>query len=138
MPRADTGAARFGAAYTPRYRRPYAGRVGGSLDPRRYRRLRRRRRSVFVRIMADVRAYTQALQQVGVSFAQAAAAMVAVGDALAVEDARRVLWQAGLEDRIDELWPEVERLHRESVLTLPESAQQVASAVILAGLSCPR
>ena len=141
MPRADARAARFGTAYTPQYRRPYAGRVGGSLDPRRYRRLRRRRRSVFVRITANVRAFTRALQQVGVPFAQAAAAMVAmvaVGDALAVEDARRVLWQAGLEDRIDELWPEVERLHRESVLTLPESAQQVASAVILAGLSCPR
>ena len=44
------------------------------------------------------------------------------------------LWQAGLGDRMEELWPEVERLHREAGLTLPEAAQQVASVAVRDGL----
>ena len=134
MTRPNPRAARFGRAFAPRYRRPYAGRVGGSLDPRRYRRLRRRRRSVFVRITANVRAFTRALNQAGITFAHAAAAMADLSAAIAVQDARRQLWQAGLGDRMEELWPEVERLHRETDLTLPEAAQQVASVAVWDGL----
>ena len=121
MPRADTRAARFGAAYTPRRdHRSYAGCVGGALDPRRYRRLRRRRRPVFVRIIANVRAFT--------------AAMADMSAVIAVQDARRVLWQAGLGGRMEELWPVVERLHRETELTLPEAAEQVASVAVRGSL----
>lgn len=36
MTKATQRAARFGRAYQRRYRAPYAGRTGGSLDPRRY------------------------------------------------------------------------------------------------------
>ena len=126
MPRPGVMAARFGASHQPAFRPLYAGWVGGSLDPRRYRRLRRRRRSVFVWITADVRAFARALN----SFAHAAASMTNLSAATAaVEDARRQLWQTGLGNRMDELWPAVERLHRETDLTLPEAAQQASVAV---------
>lgn len=135
MPRPGVMAARFGASHQPTFRPLYAGRVGGALDPRRYRRLRRRRQSVFVRITANVRAFTRALNSAGITFAHAAAAAMAdLSAAIAVQDARRQLWQAGLGDRMEELWPEVERLHRETDLTLPEAAQQVASVAVWGGL----
>ena len=68
MTRADQRAARFGQAYQRRYRAPYAGRTGGSLDPRRYRRLRRRHQSVFVRITANVLAFSRAVAAMSEAF----------------------------------------------------------------------
>lgn len=134
MPRPGVMAARFGASHQPTFRPLYAGLVGGALDPRRYRRLRRRRQSVFVRITANVRAFTRALNSAGITFAHAAAAMANLSAAIAVQDARHQLWQAGLGNRMEELWPEVERLRRETDLTLPEAAQQVASVAVWNGL----
>ena len=132
-------AARFGRPYRytakgwPRwFVRAYRAKCWS--NPRRDRRLRRRRRSVFVRITANVRAFTRALNSAGITFAHAAAAMADMSAAIAVQDARHQLWQAGLGNRMEELWPEVERLHRETDLTMPEAAQQVASVAVWGGL----
>ena len=90
---------------------------------------------MFARTTADVRAFARALNSAGITFAHAAASMTNLSAATAaVEDARRQLWQTGLGNRMDELWPAVERLHRETDLTLPEAAQQVASVAVWGGL----
>ena len=141
MSRRNPRAARFGRPYRytakgrPRwFVRAYRAKRWS--NPRRDRRLRRRNRAVFVRILANVTAFTRsAATAAGVAVAVAAERFAAFGRAAQeVEDARRQLWQAGLGNRMEELWPEVERLHRETDLTLPEAAQAVALVAVWDGL----
>lgn len=135
MSRRDPRAARFGRPhrYTAKGRprgfvRPYLAERWD--DPRRDRRLRRRNRAVFVRILANVTAFTRALAAMSVSVKLAAERLAAFGRAAnEVEEVRRLFWQVGIAPVDQEpAFAEALRLQRETGATLLEAAEQVARA----------
>lgn len=143
MSRRNPRAARFGRPYRytakgrPRwFVRAYRAKRWS--NPRRYRRLRRRRQSVFVRVTANVQWFTKALASVGVTVAKAMTAMQQFAEATARADqegARRVFYQLGLADRADELLPAAYDLYRRTGMPLWRAAEVVGTIAARATLA---